>query len=1444
MIGSGEIHYADASSIQRVLISCATSPKKKSDQNKSHSDQELLSSCHQQDDVLEMCDEDDLNLSNAPVYANFSLSEKPEQNDESKAVFAVWCAARRLQMSTQHSSNDDEAFESSGTNMSSTYGEDEALAPSGHDAAKITSHQATMVAAPAKTGKSAVIDISVLPSVYRVLEKYPRSVDLGAGALALITELWARHFDAGISHSEANIKYVRKEQQRLISSAALDIVLLVFRSCTKYLDENLDASESSVAPQILCLLEQSCVFITVVCKCNCDKELRVMMRRKLTGMLRVEAWFCKSLSVICSAKAQGKLGGDDNLKGVNPVERAFATYCQTGIALSLNYESKCLLVDPPPLQDQRLNSIAKPGDGATVVLCTVLALYATSPLVVMWVARLTHALVHMKPGEGNYVKEDKVSAQNDHNVNSDTAALCQSLAASTLVFHGKLLTQRPLFSCGRSNSKNIDNTDDELESMHLAALHTNYNDYLRLSCVYWGLQAVGGLTFGRKIVLFSRIATSTSLNDTVISIPSSNRKFIEEINAVESIVSIFKAAVFDILDGWTQPEVEGWSRNRGYSDIGIVSIAEASDDSTTAMSNGLRLVQACGWCLNSICTDCESVVNKCIEVGICEMIGQVLSFLYLGNVKKDMYNGVIRELSLLIAILATSKSGIKEFEKETNLVMKSLGLLINGISRSNHLKESSVSCLTYLWLAVNSILIYEFECILSIEKSPWGEARRVKPVLLCKLVNMDPFDAIADTLVILHTSISAMKSVLRVLALLVRTSKDIAVSAIQSALVQPLVNVLAKYVDDAEVTYLGCVALTALLGVSAGKKAFLHTSPISGIDVLVIIMTRYMVHGNYGSKISDDINTEDIVSDVTCHLQLHSSLEETNDVTAPRGVAIIAPLSNLRNTSRHDVLLAAVVCITHFSLIPADLDDSSPDISNSFLTYNFADALAVLHRIGQSGAVKVVPKLLCQCLHDVATALEASQHVTTIAQLKQTENSNFAKPVQYYHLDLKLCKWLCRAIGAIGGVSPFDFREQIAQRRLFNNIIEATTLTKNLSFDQIILSSASKMGMVMEVFEALLILAKYTYELTRLSLKFSQHSGGDEHFRLVSSAKSMTESVSMAVNALSILPENRNRMRSLFLTTLSGISPQRKPSGLNVFKLLLDQLYIVERERLEDNNKGLFISGLRRSIRHSICGVICNMYMASDVSVSTSASALDDDFSTSVLSTTLSNCTKEIMNSNSTACSPDVVNVICSVLFAIVATTYRHLSNVQRYAKGGKCDDSVVLTSLLRLLELCRDRCYGTLSLLCILVCISFSDISSPVRKFFMRHGIFDFLNFHLESPYSDLKQPRMYQMSNYSRASEFRVCVIARLISSFTIQSSGDMNRMKSASFYYKMFGNSDSVGSKHALLSGVNSSIKQKQFKYFAAANSVEMLNTADNKFSGTPGRFFSVPFAYNKH
>lgn len=118
--------------------------------------------------------------------------------------------------------------------------------------------------------------------------------------------------------------------------------------------------------------------------------------------------------------------------------------------------------------------------GLPSILCTVLALFATSSVVVMWVSRLAYSLC--SPAT-EAIESDPSSESADKP--SVMSSLCLSIIASSLIFHGKLLGQRPLFTIiGGPTPSEPTFVSRQEDDRHIMALHTQYNDYLRCSSIF------------------------------------------------------------------------------------------------------------------------------------------------------------------------------------------------------------------------------------------------------------------------------------------------------------------------------------------------------------------------------------------------------------------------------------------------------------------------------------------------------------------------------------------------------------------------------------------------------------------------------------------------------------------------------------------------------------------------------------------------------------------------------------------------------------------------------------------------------------------------------------------------------------------------------------------------------------------------------------------------
>lgn len=209
---SGELIYSSAEDIRAVLqryLSSGQSTEQGRKLISSPSGEEKANVPQsaeggEQEDVLEMSsfDEDELSLG-GPVVGADAVSAPPvlppsAECGVSDAARAVWCAVKLLEGYGGVVVKEMD-ISSSESKYSSNYGEDEALAPVGHDATQIAAHQASLVTSPrSKTAKKGSIEISFLPMVQKILLRCEVTVEFSTGVLALITELWARGFEAGV----------------------------------------------------------------------------------------------------------------------------------------------------------------------------------------------------------------------------------------------------------------------------------------------------------------------------------------------------------------------------------------------------------------------------------------------------------------------------------------------------------------------------------------------------------------------------------------------------------------------------------------------------------------------------------------------------------------------------------------------------------------------------------------------------------------------------------------------------------------------------------------------------------------------------------------------------------------------------------------------------------------------------------------------------------------------------------------------------------------------------------------------------------------------------------------------------------------------------------------------------------------------------------------------
>ena len=197
----GKLCYTNASSVKRALATYLKQIKK----NKSQSDSDNLEAVDDnQDDILEMSsfDEDEVDISPFPVSSTSpdskSMTGTANGLNSVSPCIAIWCAVKVYEARLKPLPISLGGFYGGSTD---NYGEDEALAPVGHDAAEISAHQAAVVADPSSrfgwTG--GLLDTSILPLFYRVLRSHPFSPELSSSALALISCLWSMNCASGKS---------------------------------------------------------------------------------------------------------------------------------------------------------------------------------------------------------------------------------------------------------------------------------------------------------------------------------------------------------------------------------------------------------------------------------------------------------------------------------------------------------------------------------------------------------------------------------------------------------------------------------------------------------------------------------------------------------------------------------------------------------------------------------------------------------------------------------------------------------------------------------------------------------------------------------------------------------------------------------------------------------------------------------------------------------------------------------------------------------------------------------------------------------------------------------------------------------------------------------------------------------------------------------------------
>jgi hypothetical protein len=928
------------------------------------------------------------------------------------------------------------------------------------------------------------------------------------------------------------------------------------------------------------------------------------------------------------------------------------------------------------------SSAPSAGEGLATVLCTVLALHATSPAVVSWVAKCAYALcVWQLQGDGP-------TAALSVNVKDSwcvVGALGQSLVASGIIYHGKQLMDPS------SANATSDSEHKEVVS-RVASEHIN-----RCSAVEWSLRAAGMIACGSDPSL-------NSSQSNAPSVPSVNRYMMSEAGVCEAALSTLGMCVRQLKQ--------------------YVNQSDSGPDALDALS----ITESCCWTVANMSFGSSEIAARFVAGDICELLSDTIEVLAL--VKEELLSldsasvdAAVREACVAIRRMATMNWGCvgKAFASRSG-VFKSIvthleccaGAVAGG---SDHAAES-VRLTRYIWYAISG-LIAPTSTHAPVGSSSF-EIFHQSYALRTSFALHSPFGLMSFSLKSNDHNDDAVAYLVTAAAAMACHGLDCASSMASAGLVPLLLNAIGRFASIEPIARAGAICLAAICATDSGKRWF-ASSP-NGPEVLLSVLTQ---SGKQAIQpAAPDSAAHSSSSGAYSSAAAGESAYIQAPLAAPYAVGGVAIHSSSKMTNLRHTALAAVVAIVHSLLLPSGQHSDTSAVED----LGQADMGTVLGKFSTAGATRAVPKLLYANLQSAVNSLSAAN------MRRQYDNgSSTNAPDVAVSVDIRLCVWLCRAVGVLGGVgSVIELQGlPVSMRRILREFLMEGPINLS-SAGEAARANCVKMGQVYpttELFDAVLIVSK-------LSHGALFQASPSEGVQRIEELFAMCQSCSMALLALSSVSENLPRLRSSSIPILNG----NKPSGsVNMIAIVVDQMKLARKEvlkvdELHSRATDRVFMRLYSSLATAVCGIICNV--GSDPA---SHTAFVDTLGSLGLCELLCDAVSDFKMMLEPTGEGDTwrrdisTAAITPVLFAIILCARRNHANLSRLEATRICYNLLEINRV----ELATGGYFdGTILTASLLVCCAICDDSASMRLTLLDsgiaeslHGIFEKCNAITASP-------------------------------------------------------------------------------------------------------------------
>lgn len=759
----------------------------------------------------------------------------------------------------------------------------------------------------------------------------------------------------------------------------------------------------------------------------------------------------------------------------------------------------------------------------------MLALHATHPAVVVWVAKCAYALSIWQPSS----QQDPVLAQNiaaaERNRWSVVGHLGQSVVASALAYHSKLLLGNgsPSFDSSplglglgvggeAALAVVVPKMDQDHKEILLSASQERIN---RWGAVTWGLRAVGMITCGP--------ASTDATDSDQVSIADVNRGMLAGAGVCDSILHVLKLAEAVLAREFT------------------------SRDKTDLRANAIGALEAGCWALSNACTGTDVLKSSEFGARATELLALIVqdavaikASSHAADINENEEDGsnssstsasasgldaLIREACIAVHRLAGCMA-MSQSDSAALLLQALLNLLRYYCSKPDTIttNTSSTSGTTangsVIATTTNSsrVVKYVWYAISGLARCPNSGA------WLDHLHMLKPYRTIADTFEIHGNNDDTMLYVCSTVASLATHSIDCCEAMAKAGVAAGLLSTLSKFIAMNDVVKETTIGLAGLLATDAGKMWFARST--DGPDVVINALTRFSKDvakpvGMFDPTVTDRIQDESAYPLVNILDALDPAARGKSTSTSS-SVLLLRDISTaICEVPDRNVTLALLVALVHGTM---SVCTSSSNTSNSNVTSStdasisaVFDNSGVLLRMGNVGAVKLVPKLLCGLMHEAVIAAAAANVAPTKGSSTSTSTSSTSgSSRKVVNVDITMCKWLCRAVGGLGafefGATSTSTSTSVARDRIFVNLLvrpalNATVAVSSRDAFQHGRMNAIKMGHTGEMFEALLLLSLYASSSSPLS---------DISYALVGS-------VNRALSGLAGAAENHNRLRTV-----------------------------------------------------------------------------------------------------------------------------------------------------------------------------------------------------------------------------------------------------------------------------------------------------------------------------